>query len=1048
MIRLSGLGSLVLVCCWAGDARADEPGALPTTDAAAPSAEAALTDVWFRDADTGWAVGERGLVLQTHNGGETWSPQPTGFSGRLERLSLAGDRGWIAGWEVVPLTGETSGVLLRTQDGGRSWRRERALLVPPLRFAHLSPTGHGWVAGRATALFPQGALVTATSGRAWGPPPGDFWQAGGDAVAVRGGPESQVARSLERTARAMSWLDGHFLNAETGCLLAVNGDVLIVHSEGTRRVRPAGLAGRQPRRVRLVDGARGWMSGDRGLVLRTDDGGQTWHAPPAPLPDELAEECDFRGLAVAGDAVWLVGTPGSVVVHSHDGGRTWTTSRTGQMLPLASVAFVDSTRGWAVGAAGTIVHTSDGGASWQAQRGGDRRAGLVVFAADPARVPWELLAQAAGQEGLRAQLELLTTAPVGAGDDDPTATAERLAAAVAQVGGGGSDQASRFPRPPEGWELDAERLLDSWSRWLGGDAREQLLAHLVRRLREWRPEVVAVAAAAPGRAGGVDRLIVQLALEAVTAAADRERFPAQLAVAGLEPWPTPRLVEVLPEGRQGELAFSGTAWAGRLGRTLGEAAFLARGSLSGDYPPRFPLVALRPLVGELPGRTLTAGLSTTNRGYRLEAAATAAAATEGVAQVVERQRHVGAILTAAASRPGDAVRLLGQLEDWTAGLDRAAAGQLWFRLGREYAQAGHWSLAAEALGRLARDYRDHPLTPAALVWLVQYGTSAEVGRRVEGQADEAAVAAAETPLGPPTLDLSATELPAEPGPAGTLSSDPLPGPNANRRMLALHAAQLLAQLAPAVHAEPAVAFPLAHVENRDDGQRTSERFGHLVTHRPAGAWRRAAAAELWMSGAAREEPGDLIRPARASRRPRLDGRLDDDVWRQREPLALVNPLAPPETPPTRVHFGLDGDFLYWAMHCPAAEPPTASFASGRPRDVALHAADRVELWLDTDRDRATAFRLAIDVEGRFADTCWEEPGWNPRWFLAQSHDDEGWTIEAALPLSELVAAAPTAGSACVISCRRLTPGEGASTTAAAGTGSPPLATGGLLVFGD
>ena len=55
--------------------------------------DAELTDVFFVDADRGWAVGDRGVIWHTDDGGRRWQLQPTAATCRPDRpsaiLSLA-----------------------------------------------------------------------------------------------------------------------------------------------------------------------------------------------------------------------------------------------------------------------------------------------------------------------------------------------------------------------------------------------------------------------------------------------------------------------------------------------------------------------------------------------------------------------------------------------------------------------------------------------------------------------------------------------------------------------------------------------------------------------------------------------------------------------------------------------------------------------------------------------------------------------------------------------------------------------------------------------
>jgi len=107
----------------------------------------------------------------------------------------------------------------------------------------------------------------------------------------------------------------------------------------------------------------------------------------------------------------------------------------------------------------------------------------------------------------------------------------------------------------------------------------------------------------------------------------------------------------------------------------------------------------------------------------------------------------------------------------------------------------------------------------------------------------------------------------------------------------------------------------------------------------------------------------------------------------------------------------DDEFLYLAVHCLAApgadstasvEPPSGGSAGPRPRDGDLSARDRVEIFLDIDRDYAVYYRLAVDDRGWTNDACWGDATWNPKWFVAVARTGEAWTVEAAVPLRELI----------------------------------------------
>ncbi len=66
---------------------------------------------------------------------------------------------------------------------------------------------------------------------------------------------------------------------------------------------------------------------------------------------------------MTGTAVGQSGT----ILHTTDGGTTWTGQQSGTTEDLVGVHFFDPQNGWAVGSKNIIIHTTDGGATWAQQ---------------------------------------------------------------------------------------------------------------------------------------------------------------------------------------------------------------------------------------------------------------------------------------------------------------------------------------------------------------------------------------------------------------------------------------------------------------------------------------------------------------------------------------------------------------------------------------------------------------------------------------------------------------------------------------------------------
>jgi len=95
------------------------------------------------------------------------------------------------------------------------------------------------------------------------------------------------------------------------------------------------------------------------LLMRTEDGGDTWQRISLPIKTELFH-LDFNGNSHG----WIVGD-GGVILATTDQGITWTKQSSGTSLPLYNVDFRDDNDGYIVGKTGTILRTSNGGSTWE-----------------------------------------------------------------------------------------------------------------------------------------------------------------------------------------------------------------------------------------------------------------------------------------------------------------------------------------------------------------------------------------------------------------------------------------------------------------------------------------------------------------------------------------------------------------------------------------------------------------------------------------------------------------------------------------------------------
>lgn len=89
-------------------------------------------------------------------------------------------------------------------------------------------------------------------------------------------------------------------------------------------------------------------------------------------------------LARADGRLIAVGERG-VIVFSDDNGQSWRQAQVPVSVTLSAVQFVDAKRGWAVGHAGTVLATTDGGEHWSLQLNGAQAAEIESKAAQSER---------------------------------------------------------------------------------------------------------------------------------------------------------------------------------------------------------------------------------------------------------------------------------------------------------------------------------------------------------------------------------------------------------------------------------------------------------------------------------------------------------------------------------------------------------------------------------------------------------------------------------------------------------------------------------------
>ncbi len=990
--------------------------------------DASLHDVQFYDKKEGWAVGDEGVILHTVDGGGTWERQKTGVRASLRSVHFLNPYlGWVAGREELA-NGATVGMLLFTRDGGLKWHRLLPNSLPGLNFVRFFGSKVGYVVGDGSDQFASGVFKTTDSGKTWEP--------------VKG-------------TRASTWLTGAFQDRDK-FLLGGAWSRLAYLQNGTFSVADVEKLGTRSLLDMHVLRTQTIAVGQGGLVLTSQSYGKRWGFAKLNLPQEVLAACDFHSVHAVGPDIWIVGRPGSVILHSGDSGKSWTLRKTGHNLPRHGVYFHSQQLGWAVGDCGCVLQTIDGGKTWRRQRGRGKRSAVLFVHSGAETLPVDS-ASVLGIDGGYLTASLRVAAP------DPKSTSMRQATAQMRfaqgfriAGGTAGEMLWQFPLPHHLTNASKKQILDYWNQIHDGRSAQELLRQLVLAIRLWRPNVIITEhPSLEVTKRGKDAIVAAAIHQAANMAAEADAFPEQLSKLHLKPWEVARIYGLWHSRDDAQVTIDNTRVRNQLRAAAqdfaGPAASILVGSMS------LPSQRYYRLFGETTSAKQTRLLDGIVVGDEARREPIKLAKLDKSAIEAARQRRFLQMLTRDLKQPSKTLALIGTTLDK---LPDDQAPLAAYAIATEYARKGEWSLAREAFVLMVNRYPTHPRSADAYRWLVQHISSSEARRRHElGQFVLVSTSSVTQSIVDPKIKQASgsdSKLPRTKTQTDTQGSlTYLRNPQELKHWYrgSLKLGERLVEYGPIYGFDPAVQFCLQSSRRKlGKLKEVNDWYKKFHDYFPAGVWHDAAAAELWMANRAKR-PGKIIASCRlTATRPYLDGKLDDPCWKGRAPMILKDVVDTDNNKETAAQhttqawFAYDKDCLYIAVRCTHPAGQQVPRVRKRKRDDDLRKYDRVSILLDLDRDYSTYFHLQVDQRGCVREDCWGDVTWNPRWFVAAQSDETSWQVEAALPLSELTADQITVNSAWACNVTRILPGRAVHSWSRPADVKPRPEGMGLLVF--
>ena len=148
--------------------------------------------------------------------------------------------------------------------------------------------------------------------------------------------------------------------------------------------------------------------------------------------------------------------------------------------------------------------------------------------------------------------------------------------------------------------------------------------------------------------------------------------------------------------------------------------------------------------------------------------------------------------------------------------------------------------------------------------------------------------------------------------------------------------------------------------------------------------------------------------ARALKRPVIDGRDDDEVWHQAQPITAFRQFSPVANGEARFRtegkVAYDDQNFYAFIRMYDPHPDSILKLLGR-RDVRV-ATDQIKIIIDSYHDLRTGYEFAVNPAGVKRDYAVygdinEDGSWDGVWEAATTVDSLGWTAEFRIPLSQL-----------------------------------------------
>ena len=282
-----------------------------------------LFSVFFVNAQTGWAVGNEGIIINTTTGGTNWEQQySSGYNFLRSVYFLNSQTGWAVGYYAG------LGRVLKTTNGGLNWipyvNNSLGWVLTNIQFINENT---GWACGSSGNNYESTILKTINSGQ--------NWTLQYDSVGIGGN----------------SLFEIQFLNSNSGYSVGWNNQLLKTTNGGTNWYYQNNNVFGLFNTLTFLNSSTGFIGGSD--IYSTHDGGNNW--------SQYGTNYNVKAMKIIDqNVIYGAGSAGKII-KTTNGGTNWNVLTSNTTEDLYSIFFLDSYIGWCVGANGKILKTITGG---------------------------------------------------------------------------------------------------------------------------------------------------------------------------------------------------------------------------------------------------------------------------------------------------------------------------------------------------------------------------------------------------------------------------------------------------------------------------------------------------------------------------------------------------------------------------------------------------------------------------------------------------------------------------------------------------------------